>query len=378
MRTLAVLAGLVAAVLWAGGRERLKPVFRWLPLPLWCYVLPIVLVSLGVLPQGDPAYRLLTARLLPFALALLLLGLDLGAVARTGPKALACAAAGSAGVILGTAGGAALMAGTLPEEAWRGAGALAGTWTGGSMNLVALRAVLDTPDEMFAPLIIVDTIIAYTWMALLVAGSSRQACLNRWLGAAALPDEPGPPAQESSRPIGVASTIAAVAIAGTLAWTAGAFGGAMPDTALISSSTGWAILAVTTAAIGLSFLGPIRALGEPASRVGLPLLYLVLAGLGAQADFAAFREAPGWLGVGAIALIVHAACLVGVGRLVRAPIGLIATASQANIGGFVSAPLVGAVYHRTLAPAGLLLAIGCNAAGTYAGIIAASLCRWIS
>jgi uncharacterized membrane protein len=53
----------------------------------------------------------------------------------------------------------------------------------------------------------------------------------------------------------------------------------------------------------------------------------------------------------------------------------LATASQANLGGVVSAPLVGAVYHRALAPAGLMLALAFNAVGTYVGWMAAAVCR---
>jgi len=57
---------------------------------------------------------------------------------------------------------------------------------------------------------------------------------------------------------------------------------------------------------------------------------------------------------------------------------MLATASQANIGGLVSAPLVGAVYHQSLAPVGLLLAMAGNALGTYAGMLAAWLSRWMT
>jgi uncharacterized membrane protein len=74
---------------------------------------------------------------------------------------------------------------------------------------------------------------------------------------------------------------------------------------------------------------------------------------------------------------VHGLLLLIAGRWLRAPLGLLAVASQANIGGVVSAPLVGAVYDRSLAPVGLLLAMAGNAVGTYVGWAAALLCRLI-
>ena len=55
--------------------------------------------------------------------------------------------------------------------------------------------------------------------------------------------------------------------------------------------------------------------------------------------------------------------------------GLLATASQANIGGVVSAPLIGAAYHPSLASAGLLLAILASVFGTPLGLFCASLMR---
>jgi uncharacterized membrane protein len=86
-------------------------------------------------------------------------------------------------------------------------------------------------------------------------------------------------------------------------------------------------------------------------------------------------ETPAWLLVGLIVVAAHAAALITAGRLCRIPVAILATASQANLGGVVSAPLVAAVYHRSLAPAGLVLALAGNALGTYVGWLAAALCR---
>jgi len=60
-----------------------------------------------------------------------------------------------------------------------------------------------------------------------------------------------------------------------------------------------------------------------------------------------------------------ATCLP-VGRLLRAPLALIASASQANIGGVASAPVA------------LLLAVLGNILGTYLGLCCAALCRTVS
>ena len=116
-------------------------------------------------------------------------------------------------------------------------------------------------------------------------------------------------------------------------------------------------------------------LGEAGSRLGYPVLYLVLAATGAQAQLRALWSTPVWIALGAIVVLVHGSTLLLAGRLFRIRLGILATASQANLGGLVSGPLVGAVYHRTLAPIGLLLAVAGNALGTYVGLLAATLAR---
>ena len=100
--------------------------------------------------------------------------------------------------------------------------------------------------------------------------------------------------------------------------------------------------------------------------------------MGAQASLIALRAAPVWILVGAGTALLHGATMLLVGRLLRVPLGMLATASQANLGGVASTPIVGAVYDQRLVPVGLLLALGCNAVGTYLGLLAAGLSRWLN
>jgi uncharacterized membrane protein len=58
--------------------------------------------------------------------------------------------------------------------------------------------------------------------------------------------------------------------------------------------------------------------------------------------------------------------------------GLIAAASQANIGGPASAPVVAGIYQPSLAPVGLLLAILGNIIGTYLGLACSYLCKLVA
>ena len=76
---------------------------------------------------------------------------------------------------------------------------------------------------------------------------------------------------------------------------------------------------------------------------------------------------------GAVWIAIHLGILLIAARIVRAPFFFVATGSMANIGGAASAPVVAGVYHRAMAPIGLLMAV----AGYIFGIYAALLCAWL-
>lgn len=374
----AALVILVSLILWAARHPATARLFRWLPIPLWCYAAPMIGRALGWLPAGGAASAWINSWILPIALALLLLGVDLPAVSRVSVSAMKAMLIGAAAIVIGGPILLALMRPHLPAESWQGIGILAATWTGGSLNMVALQAMLNTPDVVFAPLVVVDALIAYGWMACLVAAKGFEDRINRWLGAEDFEkclalQVPGTAPKASRRALIQAGAAAAILTLGCR-WVARS----LPTGGLIASTTGWTVLLVTTAGLTLSCIPAIRRLGQSGAALGYPCLYLVLASLGAQASLKTLLMAPSWLVLGLGWLAIHAVSLVAAGRLWRMPLGVLATASQANVGGMVSAPLVGAVYHQRLAAVGLVLAVAGNAIGTYLGLAAAVLARWLT
>ena len=376
---LAAFVALTAALRKFSDHPALGRIFRLLPVPFWCYFLPMVGAAMGLIPQANPLYGFLSRHLLPACLVLLLLGADLPAIARMGPLALAMMLAGSAGTVIGGLASFFLYKRWLPEGAWGAVGALAGSWTGGSANLLAVKEALQVPDTLIGPIILVDAAVAYTWMALLIGSSSLQDRWERLVGpAAGMPGDARGATSDANAsltprpPRGlVPIVLLAVLISLMAQWAAQrlpAFGPAM------SSST-WAILLVTTAALALS-LTPLRRLAETGgSNVGTFLLYVLLCSIGARGNLAAVGQAPVFLLLGVTWILIHGAVLLLAGWLCRAPLGLIATASQANIGGPISAPIVGATFSKPLAGVGLLMAILGNVLGTYIGLLTALAAR---
>lgn len=403
---LAAFVALVAVLQSAGWHRTRHPalvrIFRYLPVPFWCYFLPMLAAALGLFPRANPLYGFLSQHLLPVCLVLLLLAADLRAIARLGPLALAMMLAGSAGTVLGGLASFLLYQRWLPEGAWGAVGALAGSWTGGSANLLAVKEALQVPDSLIGPIILVDAAIAYTWMALLIGSSALQ---NAWdqavrrprgsqdacrphrgrlrsasdLAHASVPEQGRTVAARSSdavlTPRPLASLVAAILLAVAISLAAQQAAWRLPTLGAAMGASTWTVLLVTTAALALS-MTPLRRMAENGgSTAGTFLLYVLLCSIGARGNLAAVGQAPVFLLLGATWIGIHGLVLLAAGALARAPLGLIATASQANIGGPISAPIVGATFSKPLAGVGLLMAILGNILGTYLGLGTALLAR---
>lgn len=379
MAVFGYLAGLMAFLFWLSGLAPLQKFFNIIPPILLVYFLPTLSTAVGITPAASPAYQVMTRFLLPVALFLLMLTVDIPAIARLGGMALLMMLAGAFGTAIGAPITYLVFGNFLPADAWKGIAALSGSWIGGSGNLVAIAESVGTPPNIMGPTIVVDTIVGYGWMAILLALSTRQHLWDKRIGARmealeATNRRLGDLAAHQ-QPIdvrGAAMTVGLGFAAAVLAVTAGAALPNLGDPTIISHTT-WAILIVVTSGLLLS-LTPMRKLEViGASRFGYVALYLVLTGIGAQADLRAIFAAPVFLAAGVFWIAIHVTVLLIAARLLRAPFFFFATGSMANIGGPVSAPIVASVYQPAMAPVGLLMAVFGYIIGTYVGLG----CAWL-
>ena len=98
---IAILAGIVWTVRTLSGVRAFAPYFKYLPEPLWCYFLPTLLSTVGWIPQDAPIYGVMSKKLLPACLILMLVGTDLKAIIRLSPRALLAMFWGSVGIGIG-------------------------------------------------------------------------------------------------------------------------------------------------------------------------------------------------------------------------------------------------------------------------------------
>ena len=367
-------------VLGLSRHDRTKRYFELLPSVFWIYFLPMLASTFGLITSKSPVYGMITTWLLPASLVLLLLPVDLKAILRLGPTALAMFFIGAAGTIAGAVFSFALFKPLIGKEFWSGFGALSASWTGGSANMIAVKEALSVPDAVFAPMVIVDTVVPYLWMGIMIAMVGLQPAFDRWNRSdRAILDHLGEHVVKhlathvSRRTLTGIVLSLAVAFAGS--GTAHLVARQLPQIRDVVTSYTWTIMIVSLIGIVLSF-SPVRNLERSgATRTGYDLLYFVLTVIGAKASVASIGSALVLIAAGLVIVAVHAAVLLVGARIMRAPMFLVAAASQANIGGVASAPLVAEVYHPGLASVGLLLAILGNIVGTWLGILSAQLCR---
>lgn len=386
-----VVLGLIAATLgvvfWTSSRESgpWKKFYTYVPALLLCYFIPGIYNSVGLIDGGaSKLYNPVASRvLLPAALVLLTLTIDLKGVLRLGPKLLAMYAAASLSVMLGAFAAFWLMGVFHPEtvagDTWGGMAALAGSWIGGGANMVAMKEVFAVDETTFGQFVVVDVGVGYVWMAVLIFLAGRAEAIDARSGAdtraieelklrlTSYQKQHERVASLSDLIIIVGIALGAVglshAIAGPVsAWFAANVSWA--KTVSLHEPFVWVVVLSTFIGLGLSFTRVRSYDGAGASKIGTLFLYFLIACIGMQMDIMALADKPWLFALGLIWISVHIALLWLVGRLLRVPFFYFAMGSQSNIGGPASAPVVATVFHPSLAPVGALLGALGYATGT--------------
>lgn len=372
------LAGIVGMVYALSRTRVLSRLFEVLPVPLWIFVVPMALSTIGVLPTSNPVYRQIGAVLMPASLFLLTITVNLPGLARMGWIAAIMVAAGTLGTVLGAVVSLSVFEAWLHPESWKGFAVLSAAWIGGSANAVAMQQSLQAEPEVLAPILAADTVAGYGWVSLLIFFAAFQRRFDTWLHAKssyldvlsvqdAVPEAPEP--VEVGR---LAIVVATGCIAAILSLTIGSRLPELGTPTIITHAT-WSMLIAVTAGLLLSFTRLRRVESYGASAVGYFLIFVLLASLGAQGNFASFLEAPVYLAAGLCWLLVHVTTLLVVARTFRIPFFFVATGSTANIGGVVTCPLVAGIYRQHLVSLGLLMALAAQIGGVYVPVAVARI-----
>lgn len=377
-----VLLFIEGIILYLSEHKNTKKFFRILPSMFWIYFLPMLCSTFNIIPQKNAIYQGISTYFLPASLILLLISAQIKHILKLGRLALIMMLSGTLGIVLGGPLVMLLFKKWLPQNSWMGFGALSASWVGGSANMLAVKEGIGTPDNIFLPMVVVDTIVPYVWMGILITLSGLQGSYDKWnksdtgiLEALNEKISKATAVKQERLNIKSALVIFAVAVIGTVISLF--IAGRLPVMKNVISTYTWTIIIASSLGIIISFtkLKNLETFG--ASKIGFVILYFVLASIGARANLNSIFSAPVLIIAGFLWVLIHGVFIFVASRLTKAPMFLMAAASQANIGGTASSPVVAAVYQPQLASVGLLLAILGNIIGTYTGIICAQICRLV-
>ena len=387
--------------------------YKIVPGLFMAYLIPAVLTSFGIIApewetvnssgeliiQKSNLYFVASRYLLPAALVLMTLSIDLKAVFALGWKALAMFFTGTIGIIIGGPIAILLISmispetvgGIGPDAVWRGLSTLAGSWIGGGANQTAMLEIYGYNQQLYGGMVFVDIVVANIWMSIILIGIGKSDKINRWLNAdnssiESLKEKVSSFSKKVKRNPTLTDIIIIMAIAfGTVSFAhfcSGFLGPSFKNyiSTIDSASTRnvftfleskffWLISISTIIAILLSFTKAKNYEGAGASKFGSVFIYILVATIGMKMDLTMIFDNLGLISIGFVWMLIHAVLLILIAKLIKAPYFFLAVGSQANVGGAASAPIVASAFHPSLATVGVLLAVVGYAVGTVGAII---------
>ncbi len=387
--------------------------YKIVPGLFMAYFIPAIFTTLGVIaPEWETVnatgeavkdksqlYYVASRFLLPAALVLMTLSIDLKAIFNLGSKALIMFFTGTVGIIIGgpiaillisifspeTVGGAGF------DAVWRGLSTLAGSWIGGGANQTAMLEIYQYNPAKYGGMVFVDIVVANIWMAILLIGIGKKDKINKWLKAdTSAIEELKEKVSSFTKGVKRNPTLTDFMIMLAIAFGTVGFGhfsakylGSFFNefVASLSSETAknifsflgsqffWLISISTIVAIILSFTKAKNYEGAGASKLGSIFIYILVATIGMKMDLGMIFDNVNLIFIGIVWMTIHAGLLILVAKLIKAPYFFLAVGSQANVGGAASAPIVAQAFHPSLATVGVLLAVFGYAIGTVGAIL---------
>lgn len=341
-------------------------IFTYLPSVVMIYAFSMFLASMGVFAQSDEVhsiYKLAKTNLLPAMLFLILLQVDLRDFFKLGKKLIIAYILAVGSIALGfvvVVGGFGF-----DKQIASAFGALAGSWMGGTANMVAVGSALGVGEESFAYALVVDSVNYTIWVAFLLFLTPFAHIFNRWSKAEDL--------AVKINSIGCSCTVGAkrywllVLLALIVSFVTQLIA---TKITLLNTTTTIVILASLFGIIG-SFT-KLREVGG-SNEIATTMLYILIALIGSQAVIESFWSVGLYVLAGFLILLIHFILMALGAKIFKLDLFSIAVASLSNIGGVASAPILAATYDKKLVGVGVLMAIMGYIIGTFGGLFVGNI-----
>jgi uncharacterized membrane protein len=350
-----------AGALWLERRVRVVAVMGSVAL---CYVIGFAVGNTPGIPVDSALALELSTASVALAIPLLLFSLDFRGWLRQAPQTLLAFFWVVVAVCMATAIARPIFAERVAESA-KVAGMLVGVYTGGTPNLAAVGKALGVSNETFVMVNAADVLVSAPYFLFLI--TIGPGVFGRILAAPITVDRGGVPAAEGIvRPLHVLAGLglALVCVATGLAVSRFSPPG-VPEEAV-------AILAITTTAIGLSFLPRIRAL-QGTFEAGNYILLVFCVTIGTIADFGEVIRSSGWI-IAYVAVVIFTSLLLHVALCRLTGIDrdtTVITSTAALFGPAFIGPVSVRLGNRAVFVSGLMSGLVGYAVGNYLGLFVA-------
>ncbi|QOP40553.1 DUF819 domain-containing protein [Sulfurimonas marina] len=341
-------------------------IFTFLPSVVMIYAFSMFLASMNVFAQNDAIhdiYKLAKTNLLPAMLFLILLQVDLKDFIKLGRKLLIAYLLAVVSIAVGFMAVVYLFG--FDETIASSFGALAGSWMGGTANMVAVGSALGVSEDAFAYALVVDSVNYTIWVAFLLFLTPFASYFNRWSKA----DD----SVVTMNGIGCSCTVGAkrywflVLLAILVSFVTQLLA---TQFTILNSTTTIVVLATLFGILG-SFT-KLREVGG-SSEIATTMLYILVALIGSQAVIESFWSVGLYVLAGFLILAIHFVLMALGAKLFKLDLFSIAVASLSNIGGVASAPILAATYDKKLVGVGVLMAIMGYIIGTFGGLFVGNI-----
>lgn len=351
--------------------------FKYVPALVIIYFGAMILSTLGVWDMSaesvSKARSVLKDAILPSMIFLMLLRADLRDIAKLGPRMIISFFTATFTIMIGFVVAFLLFKGRLASNAPLTFGALAGSWVGGTQNMVAVQQAVGLEGSGMGYTLLIDSIDYSIWIMFLLFLVPFADKFNKWTKADNskidnINEHLTAKFSTISKEITFQDMFFLLSVALGVTAVTGIIGNAMVKVPALAfmGATGWTIIITTILGVIFAMTPLARIPGSP--EISNVLLYMLIGLIASNANFLELTQAPAYILAGFVILIIHGVLMAIIGKVFKLDLFTCGIASLSNIGGVASSPVLAAAYSQSLVPIAVLMALIGVITGTFFGI----------
>ncbi|EGL35946.1 DUF819 family protein [Parvimonas micra] len=351
--------------------------FKYIPALVIIYFGAMILSTLGVWDMNvesvSKARSVLKDAILPSMIFLMLLRADLRDIAKLGPRMIISFFTATFTIMIGFVVAFLIFKGNLASNAPLTFGALAGSWVGGTQNMVAVQQAVGLEGSGMGYTLLIDSIDYSIWIMFLLFLVPFADKFNKWTKADTskidnINEHLTAKFSSISKEITFQDIFFLLSVALGVTAVTTIMGNELVKIPALAfmGATGWTIIITTILGVIFAMTPLARIPGSP--EVSNVLLYMLIGLIASNANFLELTQAPAYILAGFVILIIHGILMAIIGKVFKLDLFTCGIASLSNIGGVASSPVLAAAYSQSLVPIAVLMALIGVITGTFFGI----------